>query len=288
MEKLKGSLYVALAAASYGVLASIVKYANMQGVHISLLTGGQFFFGLLILGVLQIREKKRPNIHDRKSMLLYGLSFGGTSIFYYISLLYIPVSFAIILLMQAIWMGVVLEIIQTKKVQIKKVLGAALAILGTLFAADIFNVSTRIHPQGILFGLLAALSYTCNMYASNKVATNMGNLTRSFYFILGGSIAVCAYWNLDLLQHFEWKHFLYWGIPLALFGTIIPPILFTIGMPKIGTGLGGIVSSFEIPVSLACAYYLLDESLNTFQWVGVLIILISIVLINLNKKGRTN
>lgn len=285
MEKLKGSLYVGLAAASYGVLASIVKYANIQGVHMSLLTGGQFFFGLLLLYFLQRKEKTTPSPKDKQRLLLYGLSFGGTSIFYYVSLLYIPVSLAIILLMQAIWMGVVLEIIQHKKFELKKILGAVFAILGTLFAADIFDVSTQLDPKGILFGILAAISYTCNMYASNKVAPNAGNLKRSFYFVLGGSLMVISYWNLDLITHFNLYDFLIWGIPLALFGTIIPPILFTTGMPKIGTGLGGIISSFEIPVSLACAYLLLDEKLTTTQWMGVFIILFSIVLINLKKKA---
>lgn len=251
----------------------------------SLLTGGQFFFGLLLLFFLQRREKTSPSLKDKRSLLLYGLSFGATSIFYYVSLLYIPVSLAIILLMQAIWMGVVLEIIQHKKLEVKKIFGALLAILGTLFAADIFDVSTRLDAKGILFGVLAAMSYTCNMYASNKVAPHAGNLKRSFYFILGGSITVISYWNLDLIHYFSVQDFLIWGIPLALFGTIIPPILFTMGMPKIGTGLGGIISSFEIPVSLACAYFILGEKLNLLQWLGVLIILFSILLINLNKKA---
>lgn len=287
MEKLKGSLYVALAAASYGVLASMVKYANIKGVHISILTAGQFFFGLLILFALQLRVKRKMTWVDKRQLLLFGLSFGGTSLFYYLSLLYIPVSLAIILLMQAIWMGVILEIVLKRKFETKKIIGALLAILGTVFAADVFSTDTTLNFTGITYGIMAALSYTCNMYASNEIAVEQSSIKRSFYFILGGSITVTAFWNSSILEHFQLLPFLQWGFVLALFGTILPPLLFTVGMPKIGTGLGGIVSSFEIPVSLLCAYLLLGEELNLLQWMGVLIILLSIVLINLKKKTRT-
>lgn len=283
MEKIKGSLYVGLAAASYGVLASMVKYANIQGVHISLLTGGQFFFGIILLFLLQWKTKAKTQIKDRKQLLWFGLSFGATSIFYYLSLLYIPVSLAIILLMQAIWMGVVLEIILQKKISLFKLLGAGLAIFGTLLAANLFNVESEINLKGFGFGLLAALSYTCNMYASDKVALGVNNISRSFYFILGGSIAVSLFWNTDLIHHFQLKEFFVWGIPLAIFGTVLPPLLFAAGMPKIGTGLGGIISSFEIPVSLACAYIILGEQLLWSQWLGVVIVLLSILLINLRS-----
>lgn len=283
MEKIKGSLYVGLAAASYGVLASMVKYANIQGVHISLLTGGQFFFGIILLFLLQWKTKAKTQLKDRKQLLWFGLSFGATSIFYYLSLLYIPVSLAIILLMQAIWMGVVLEIILHKKINYFKLLGAGLAIFGTLLAANLFNVESEINLKGFGFGLLAALSYTCNMYASDKVALSVNNISRSFYFILGGSIAVSLFWNTDLIHHFQLKEFFVWGIPLAIFGTVLPPLLFAVGMPKIGTGLGGIISSFEIPVSLACAYIILGEQLLWSQWLGVVIILLSILLINIRS-----
>lgn len=59
MKDLKSILYVSVGACSYGVLATIVKYANDLGIKTSALTFLQFFVGFLFL-VLLNRFKKSP------------------------------------------------------------------------------------------------------------------------------------------------------------------------------------------------------------------------------------
>jgi drug/metabolite transporter (DMT)-like permease len=77
-----------------------------------------------------------------------------------------------------------------------------------------------------------------------------------------------------------------WGIVLALFGTIIPPILMNAGFPKTGIGLGSIVSTLELPVSVLMAYFILQESVNLFQWIGIGLIILAIVLMNWKIKSQ--
>ncbi len=71
---------------------------------------------------------------------------------------------------------------------------------------------------------------------------------------------------------------------MALFGTVIPPILFNIGFTNAGLGLGSIVSSLELPVSVTMAFVLLGEKVELIQWVGIILILFAIVLMNLPSK----
>jgi drug/metabolite transporter (DMT)-like permease len=71
---------------------------------------------------------------------------------------------------------------------------------------------------------------------------------------------------------------------LALFGTIIPPVLFNIGFPKTGLGLGSIVSALELPVSVTMAFVLLGEKVILVQWLGIILILFAIILMNLPTK----
>jgi drug/metabolite transporter (DMT)-like permease len=73
-----------------------------------------------------------------------------------------------------------------------------------------------------------------------------------------------------------------WGIVLSLFGTIIPPMLLNAGFPLTGIGLGSIVSALELPVSVLMAYFLLDEQVVFVQWIGILLIILAIVLMNIN------
>jgi drug/metabolite transporter (DMT)-like permease len=103
------------------------------------------------------------------------------------------------------------------------------------------------------------------------------------YLVWGGLIAIAAYWNMDLITYFDLETIWKWGIFLAVFGTIIPPIAFTRGLPVIGTGLGSIISALEIPVSILSAHFVLGELVSPVQWIGIGVILGSIVLINLKK-----
>lgn len=81
---------------------------------------------------------------------------------------------------------------------------------------------------------------------------------------------------------------LQWGIFLAVFGTIVPPICFTWGMPKIGAGLSAILLTLELPAAVICAHVILGEKVTSIQILGVIIILLSIIIINLVKMKNNN
>lgn len=286
---LKGVLYVAVGASSYGILATFVKFANNNGIGTAGLAFSQYLFGAIVLTVLSYLFRGKADYIDEKTvskypkikLMLFGTFLGLTTSFYYLSIQYVPVSVGIILLMQTIWMGLVLEFfIARHLINTNKIIGAVVALVGTVLAAKVFESDITLDLRGIGFGLLAAASYTEVMYASSKVSLELPLLTRSKYLVYGGLIVVAIFWNIDILREFNWIVFLKWGSFLGFFGTILPPVLFNKGMPRIGTGLGSIISALEIPVSVYSAYLLLSEEVTILQWVGIVVILISVVIIN--------
>jgi drug/metabolite transporter (DMT)-like permease len=58
------------------------------------------------------------------------------------------------------------------------------------------------------------------------------------------------------------------------------------GFPLTGIGLGSIVSALELPVSVTMAFFLLKEDVNMTQWLGIILIIIAIVIMNVNFKNR--
>jgi len=282
IQQLKGVLLVLGGAVSYGILATIVKYANILGIHTSVLIFMQFAVGLSFL-LIYSKIKKRSTVdlsqRSRIRLIAYGTTFGMTSIFYYLSIRYIPVSLGIILLMQSIWMSLVLESLLWRKIPSRpKIVGFFAILAGTIFATNVLFELSAIDWRGIVLGLLAASSYTVSMHVSNHLETQSSNHVRSKYFVLGGFLFVTCYWNFDIFVHFNSFNGVFWGALLAVFGTIIPPLLFTKGMPIIGIGLGAIIASVEIPVSILSAHLVLDERINAWQWIGVLMILQPLVL----------
>ena len=297
MDQLKGILYIGIGASSYGVLATYVKLANMQEIHTAGLTFSQYLFGFLVLSVVSyfINRKQsakgiKPAEANKNSylrLILFGSSLGFTSSFYYLSIQYIPVSVAVTLLMQSIWFGLLYEAITNPKLITRnKIFGAIAIIIGTLLAVNIFDNSGRLQWEGIALGILAAISFTTTMATTNSVALELPNIVRSKYLVLGGLLATILFWNLQILTHFNFQDFITWGVFLGIFGTILPPILFNQGFPRIGVGLGSIVASVELPVSVLSALILLNEAVVWMQWLGIIIILLSVILINKNQFVR--
>ncbi len=293
MTQKMGLLYVGFGSLSYGILATVVKYANGLGASTAFLTFSQYLFASIFLTILAWRVGKSKSIGTKYAlpskklklkMVLYGTTLGFSSSFYYLTIQYVPVSVAIILLMQAIWMGVVVDFISTKGENSRiKIIGALVAITGTLLAANVFESSFVLHPLGITFGLLAAISFTSFMYFSNLLGHQTHVLIKSKYLVYGGFIVVIFFWNFEIFQSFNLSNMLKYGLFLAIFGSMVPPICFAQGMPATGTGLGSIATSIEIPFSVLSAAIVLSEDVSTLQWIGIAVILVAVVLINFKK-----
>ena len=291
-SKLKGVLLIALGASSYGMLATFVKMAYSEGFTTPEVTIAQFTYG--ILGIVLIntiqksQNKNQATIASTKTiiqLMVAGTSLGMTSVFYYLAVKYIPVSIAIVLLMQTVWMGVLFEMLLEKKIpSAQKIISVFVVLVGTALATNIIEDKLVTDWRGIVLGLLSAASFTTTMFTANRVGIGVSSAQRSLFMLLGGAVIVIGFAIANQTGDFQFEIFAKWGIILALFGTIIPPLLFNAGFPLTGIGLGSIVSALELPVSVLMAYFLLNESINTWQWIGIVLIILAVVIMNINYK----
>lgn len=305
---LKGVFLVAFGASSFGMLASFVKLAYSHGYTTAEVTLSQVLLGLLGMLFINSVRKKKVNesiatAKNKKQLILAGTSMGFTSVLYYMAVSYIDASIAVVLLMQSVWIGVVIESIVTKKFpSILKLFAVALILFGTLLATNVLLNDVTIDYRGVIFGFLASCSFATTMYASNVVANHLPAPKRSLYMLCGAASIVLiftiitqvgpnnseVFFNLHQqfsnntagIRNFDWSIFYSWGLLLAFFGTILPPIFLNMGFPHTGVGLGSIISSLELPVSVTVAYFVLNEQVIFLQWIGILLILSAIFLMN--------
>ncbi|UFH35656.1 EamA family transporter [Flavobacterium acetivorans] len=293
---LKGVFLVGFGATSYGMLATFVKMAYDEGYTTAEVTSSQFIYGILGLLLINLFQKaKNKNTATKASkknifhLMLAGTSLGMTSLFYYLAVKYIPVSIGIVLLMQTVWMGVLLEMILEKKIpSTQKIISVVIVLVGTVLATNLINNEIKLDWRGIVWGFLAAASFTTTMFTANRVAVGISSAQRSLYMLFGGAVIVFSFALATQTTAFNFAIFLKWGIILALFGTIIPPMLLNAGFPLTGIGLGSIVSALELPVSVMMAYTLLGETVNLTQWFGILLIILAIIIMNINFKKQLN
>ena len=295
---LKGILLVFFGACSFGILSTFVKLAYHEGYTLGDVTGAQAFLGAVILWVLFFFQSRTTNYKAKAvkpitpwwKMILAGTCTGLVSVFYYQSVKLVPNSVAIVLLMQFIWMSILMEFIIFKKKPTRLQLLAILLVLGgTVLASGMVEASiSTLSLTGIGFGLLAAISYAGFLLLSGRIGNEYPPLKKSALMITGACILIFILFPPTfLINGALGGSLLKWGLIISIFGTVIPPLFFAEGVPRIGTALSSILSAAELPVAVMMAGFVLHEQVSFLRWIGVAVILSAMVLPNLKylKKG---
>ncbi|MBF9252612.1 EamA family transporter [Pontibacter sp. 172403-2] len=293
----KGIAAVFVGACSFGILSTFVKLAYAEGFTLGDITGAQVFFGLLILwGIVLLRQLLRgksnsSSLKEKLQLVAMGTSTGLVSIFYYKCVQTVPASIAILLLMQFTWMSLIMDAILKRKLPTVAQMGmVALVLLGTSLAGRLFSDQLPSFDwQGIVFGLLAALCYTFFLTINGAAGNHMHPATKSALLLTGACILVFSIFPPAFLVNGALGHgLLKWGLVLAVFGTVVPPLFYAYGIPRTGLGLSAILSTAELPVAVLMSRLVLHEEVWPVQWLGVALILTAIVLSNLSsiRKSR--
>ena len=289
---LKGILLVFFGACSFGILSTFVKLAYHDGYTLGDVTGAQAFFGAVILWILFFFQSKTVAYKAKEiklitpwwKMVLAGTCTGLVSVFYYQCVKLVPNSVAIILLMQFIWMSILLEfIIYKKKPTGLQFLAILLVLGGTVLASGMVETSiSSLNLKGIGFGLLAATSYAGFLMLSGRIGNEYPALKKSALMITGACILIFILFPPMFLFNGALNgSLLKWGLIISVFGTVIPPLFYAEGVPKIGTALSSILSAAELPVAVMMAGFVLQEQVSLLRWIGVCVILSAMVIPNL-------
>jgi drug/metabolite transporter (DMT)-like permease len=287
------SILVLLGACSFGILSTLVVFAYDEGFKVGEVVGSQMLFGfvcmwILVIGMrLPLRTQSTASMSPRKvlkywvQLLLVGSTMGLTGIFYYASLQTIPASIAVVLLFQFTWIGVLIEAVLERKMPDRLTRLALIPIgIGTLLAGGVLQEQSFEYTwSGIVLGLCASISYAFFILYSGRAALEMHPVVRSSVMASGGFlIAIIVFPPVFLWNGSLWNGLWLWGLLLALLGIVIPTVLFTIGVPKVGGGWASILSAAELPTAVVLSSFVLREYVSGWQWTGVIVILAAITI----------
>lgn len=284
-------IIVALGALSFGMLSSFAKIAYGQGYSPAEITLTQALMGTLILWTLALIRniKNGQKFQLNWNLLLAGCSMGSSAYAYYLSVAYIPASLAIVLLMQITWLSILIEWLFFKKKPSYIEIGSSVfIILGTILAGNILDLNSgNVSFKGILLSLLAALLYTLYIVFTSKIGKETPMFEKSALMTSGSAmiIFIINFQAITTSTHLDFG-LLQWGTFLAIFGTVIPPVCFTFGMPKIGAGLSSVLLTLELPAAVFCAHIILGEKVTLLQILGIAIMLGAIIYLNISKAKK--
>lgn len=279
-------LMVFAGACSFGILSTFVKLAYREGYTAAEISGTQAFTGMVVLWILLwMYQKNKAALSAREWgwLLLTGASIGFTSFVYYVSVAYIPASVAIVILMQFTWIGLLLEwSLFGKKPSLLQLITTALILTGTWLGSGLATGGTQlVSLKGLLYAGASAFLYAIYVVANSRVGKQLHPLQKSAVIMTGSTMGILLVNAAPLIAstHFD-LGLLKWALFLGLFGTIIPPLLFAKGIPKVGAGISAVIMTAELPVAIVCSHMILKEPVNGWQWVGVALMLLSMLLLN--------
>jgi drug/metabolite transporter (DMT)-like permease len=290
--------YMVLAGAcSYGILSTLIKLAYAEGYNTAELSATQAFMGMGVLWVFVLLRPKNinpvPSFRQSRvqwlSLLLSGTAIGLASFLYYLSVRYISASVAVVVMMQFTWISILLDwIFFNKKPRYTELLIIGLILTGTIMASKIIHADVT-SKKGVLYALGSAVLYAMYIVANSKITISISPVKKSAVMMLGSTVGIFMVNSYQLVtdHHFD-AGLLKWGIFLALFGTIIPPLLFANSIPKTGAALSSILMAAELPVAVICSHIILKEEVSLVQWLGIMLMLLSITLLNAGKLRRQN
>lgn len=294
----KGAVFVFLGACCFGILSTFVKL-SIASHHYTIadITCIQAFLGMIVLWAIHLLTAQKQQSETAQApvketsawkMMLAGISMGLCTYLYYLGVNLLPASIAIVLLMNYTWMCFLIEwVVFRKKPTPRQLLSVVLVLLGTVLAGGLLNDKLAVlNITGIIYVLFAALVYAVYLIASGRLGNDITPIKKSALFMTGSVIFLF----LIILPKFIFDGSLFsvfglWGLFFAVFGTIIPPVLFAIGIPKTGVGLGSIMTSAELPVAVLAASLLLHEQVTLVQWGGISVILAALILPNLKQSA---
>ncbi|MGD6831089.1 EamA family transporter [Sutcliffiella halmapala] len=284
------ALFVFIGGCCLGILSTFVKLAYSAGFSMVEVTGSQVLFGTLIIWLVVLFAKKtKIGFRQAGTILVAGIPMGLTGLLYYQSLQTLDASLAIIFLFQFIWIGSLIEwIVYKRRPSAGKVVSIAILLAGSILAAGLFVENIQaVSLQGAVWGMLSAVTFSFFIFLSSIIGKHVPAIQKSALLSTGGMIVTFLLFPpVFLLDISTLTGVMPYGLILGIFGVVFPPLLFSIGMPHVGPGLGTILTASELPVAIIMSALVLSEEIATLQWFGVVLILGGIIIGNIKQSQR--
>ncbi len=219
------------------------------------------------------------------SSLLAGSINGVGSLFYYSSLTMIDASLGqLINITYLVFVTVLLRMIG-QQISTLTILRTGIAI----FAVYLLTIGSVNEPHwlGVGFMLIAAFSYAVQLVLSQRILRDIPAPTMTLYAITGMAAVVTAAWqvvqpSLSAIAPAGWLAIVVMGLATAL-----ARLTMFLGVKRLGSLQTALLSIAEVLVSIFLAVFLLGEDLTAVQWVGALLITITVLLVKYEKNVPT-
>lgn len=286
----KGYIMVATAAAIWGTVGIQVKFLFNFNLTLQSIVFWRMFFAFFILLAFIYFSNKKLLLIDKKG-LVYLAFMGLTSqlffnLCYFSSIQKTSLSTAVTLLYSApIFIAVMARMFYGELFTPAKSFALILCISGCFLAATGGSMAAlKLNLVGVLLGLSAGFNFSLVTIISKAIIHKYHQLTIIIYALGFGLLFYFPF--AQPMAIFQQDLPLIAWIMIIFFGIISTAIAYGLYVTGISYGIevsrAGIVSTMELVVAVLLSYLIFQENIWGWKMVGILMVLSSVTLIQLN------
>ncbi|NKB76744.1 MAG: EamA family transporter [Gammaproteobacteria bacterium] len=240
---------------------------------------------LLFLILLILKEKiTLPREHLRSSLVA---GIGGVMFVYsiYGAILYINISLVILIIyLYPMALALYEHIRGTTRLSVKQWTFALLACAGLSFIVGV--ELDNIDLLGVILALIGMIACVIITLANHKVTESIGSLRSNLYMSLWSAIVFCII--LLLFGEFLKPNSVIGWSSLGANGVgyCIAWVAFFSGARILGATRASMITLIDPPMSALISWIIFNEMLTTYQWIGFVVVMLSLVAFEMQSRGQ--
>ena len=273
----------------WGTSGIFVRHFEAMGFSALQISAIRLSIAAVIFLIGMMRSGKGNSNIDKKDFGWFLLTGVGSvflmSAFYFFSISYSSMATAAILLYTAPFFVLLASALLFKeRITIIKAIALLIAFGGCFLMTGTGETSTL----GVVFGLLSGILYASYSIFGTILLKKYSSLTITAICFSLGAVVSLFFCNLPQLILVLWSELsfttLLWCLGLGVITAAAPFALYTAGLQNTPAGKASILSFAEPMAATVFGTFLLGEPLGYAGATGIILIAISIVLLNLNRK----
>lgn len=290
----KGYLMIMFAAICWGLLGTFTKLLgafNYDSMSIAAFRPTIAFIFYIILTLIQKPSDFKTDLRGLILFSIFGIiAYDGLFIGFSYAVEETSLATAVILLYTApIFITILSYFFLGEPFTRNKLIALISTALGCFLMVEGYKPGNlQLNIVGILWGMLSAIGFAMQCVLGKIILKDYSHRTLLVYGFLFSALFLWIFrppWVLfDNISGFT---------PLALIlgigviSTIVPNGLQASALKYVEASKAGILSNLEPVVGVILAFVLFDERLSILQWLGIALIIFSLVLVQYKRKSKT-
>ena len=288
--------FILLAGCLWGCMGLFVRPLNKKGFSSWDIVFVRAVVTMLCMGIFLIiydRKMFRIKIKDIWCFLGTGLlSIVFFNLCYFKEITLTTLSVAAILLYTAPAFVMVISAFCFKEIFTgRKLLSLAFSFVGLIFVTGVIGDAGRLTLNTLLIGLGAGLGYALySIFGRYALERGYHTFTISFYTFLFATIGTLFFSHplFIMKQVTSSAGSIGFVLAFALVSTVIPYIVYTIGLKEVENGFASIIASIEPVIATINGILWFQEKLRVGVIIGIVLVLTGIIISNLSISGKSN